>query len=159
MSLFGSAQALALLAALNGLGQATGWSGLVRCVGNWFEPRERGVVMAWWSTNYAVGGFFATIFATYVATSANWFPMLGWRRSFLFPPLLLSLVLILFLRAVPKQSDRVDPEDVNGAGTLPSQSVWVGLKELIRQPLLWIISSSFFLLQVARYAFLFWLPL
>ncbi len=97
---------LTMLACLNGAGQATGWAGLVRCMANWFAVRERGVVMAWWGTNYALGGFIATVFATYCATDSYLFPALGWRRAFLFPSFVLAIICLIFLMLV-----REKPQD------------------------------------------------
>ena len=58
--LLGLAPSLAMLvlfACLNGAGQSAGWPGLVKIMAAWFRPRERGIVMAWWTTNYVIGGF------------------------------------------------------------------------------------------------------
>jgi sugar phosphate permease len=153
MSLSLPVQWLIVLAALNGLGQATGWSGLVRCVGEWFEPGDRGVMMSWWSTNYAFGGFVATVFAAYAATNTVFLPDLGWRRAFIFPSVLLFLIEICFLVFVPASSKR---NAVNVAGA-PSRRIVQN--PLFRNPVLWLVSSSYFLLELTRYAFLFWLPL
>ena len=87
------------LACLNGLGQSTGWSGLVKMMGNWFSGNQRGIVMAWWSTNYVLGGFLATAFATWAVAQSMIAPHLGWRRGFLFPALLLLPVTAVFFRA------------------------------------------------------------
>src|SRR5439155_484363 len=38
-----------------GIAQATGWSGNVGTMANWFHKHERGRVMGWWSTNFTVG--------------------------------------------------------------------------------------------------------
>src|SRR5262249_22350593 len=57
--------ALLVLGMLNGLAQSTGWPGLLKIMTGWVEPEERGVVMGWWTTNYVVGGFFATVFASW----------------------------------------------------------------------------------------------
>jgi Sugar phosphate permease len=78
-----SASMLMVFACLNGAGQSTGWPGLVKNMALWFRHSERGVVMAWWTTNYVVGGFVGTLFATYVVTASWLFPSLGWRRGFL----------------------------------------------------------------------------
>ncbi len=83
------------LQAVNGLAQACGWSGLVKIMGYWFEAHRRGVVMAWWGTNYVIGGFVATIFATYAA-SGPVLASLGWRRGVWAPALLLLLLGIVF---------------------------------------------------------------
>jgi sugar phosphate permease len=48
-------QVMAGLAAVNGLAQATGWSGNVGTMANWFHKHERGRVMGLWSTNFVIG--------------------------------------------------------------------------------------------------------
>jgi MFS transporter, OPA family, glycerol-3-phosphate transporter len=46
---------MAALVALNGLAQATGWSGNVGTMASWFHKHERGRIMGVWSTNFTVG--------------------------------------------------------------------------------------------------------
>ncbi len=46
---------MAGLAAMNGIAQATGWSGNVGTMASWFHKHERGRVMGLWSTNFTVG--------------------------------------------------------------------------------------------------------
>jgi len=46
---------MAGLIAVNGLAQATGWSGNVGTMASWFHKHERGRVMGAWSTNFTVG--------------------------------------------------------------------------------------------------------
>ena len=46
---------MAGLVAVNGLAQATGWSGNVGTMAGWFHKHERGRVMGVWSTNFTVG--------------------------------------------------------------------------------------------------------
>ena len=84
------------LVCLNGLGQSTGWSGLVKMMACWFRPQERGVVMAWWGTNYVLGGFFATIFATFCMYRLPFFANLGWQRGFWIPALMLAGIAMLY---------------------------------------------------------------
>lgn len=50
---------MAGLIAVNGLAQATGWSGNVGTMANWFHKHERGRVMGVWSTNFTVGAITA----------------------------------------------------------------------------------------------------
>jgi OPA family sugar phosphate sensor protein UhpC-like MFS transporter len=47
------------LMAVLGLSQATGWSGNVGTMANWFHKHERGRVMGAWSTNFTVGSLVA----------------------------------------------------------------------------------------------------
>lgn len=46
---------MAGLAFINGIAQATGWSGNVGTMASWFHKHERGRVMGAWSTNFTVG--------------------------------------------------------------------------------------------------------
>lgn len=63
------------LMAVNGLAQATGWSGTVGTMASWFQKHERGRVMGAWSTNFTVGSI------------ASGFAM-AWVLSFRDPPLI-----------------------------------------------------------------------
>jgi sugar phosphate permease len=165
----GFASMLAVFAvayAVNGYAQSTGWSGTVKNMSSWFQHHERGIVMGWWCTCYVVGGLVSTIFATYVAFDSPWFVEFGWRRAFFAPAavlLLVSLVYILFTRNKPSdvglpefpEDDAVGPE-VEIRDEAGRESV---LKEVLASPALWIAGGSYFFLKMARYVFLFWLPL
>jgi sugar phosphate permease len=160
MCLHPSPRWLLCFACLNGVGQSTGWSGLVKMMGDWFTSGRRGIVMAWWGTNYVLGGFLATAFATWSVTQQVVAPDLGWRRGFLFPALLLfavTLAFMLFARNAP-QRPRLVP-------STPADSIapraWQGSDQvrLLQSKDLWAIGTSYFFLELCRYALLFWLPL
>ena len=66
----------ALIAVL-GLAQATGWSGNVGTMANWFHKHERGRVMGIWSTNFTIGslaavGLFALLLGGAKPESQDW---------------------------------------------------------------------------------------
>jgi sugar phosphate permease len=162
MCLHSSPWWLLWFAGLNGLGQSTGWSGLVKIMGNWFSGNRRGIVMAWWSTNYVLGGFLATAFATWAVTQSMIAPHLGWRRGFLFPALLVLPVAVVFL-VLAKDS----PETGEAAASLATHAggeaakhAWnfADLLRLLSSKPLWSIGSSYFFLELCRYALMFWLP-
>jgi OPA family sugar phosphate sensor protein UhpC-like MFS transporter len=94
------------LMTLLGFAQATGWSGNVGIMANWFHKRERGRVMGLWSTNFTIGSI-ATglIFALVLGDAA---PLAQpWRRCFWLGAAILALVWVQFFVL---QRDR--PEDV-----------------------------------------------
>jgi sugar phosphate permease len=66
MGLSGSFESLLLLMALNGLAQASGWSGNVGTMAAWFGRAERGRVMGIWATNFQAGGVAANALAAFV---------------------------------------------------------------------------------------------
>ena len=153
---------LLAFACLNGAGQSTGWSGLVKTMAIWFRGKNRGIVMAWWGTNYVLGGFIATAFATWAISQSWLIPQLGWRLGFLLPAMLLLVitgVFLIFSKETPSVAPRPwgSPEDepiMHPIGTS-----WSLLVALLRKPSLWMISISYFFLELCRYALMFWLPL
>jgi OPA family sugar phosphate sensor protein UhpC-like MFS transporter len=164
---------LFILASLNGLGQSTGWPGLVKNMSCWFGRQERGVVMAWWGTNYVIGGFLATIFATFVATNTLFAPLWTWRRGFWGPAILLFSITIVFITLVRNRpSDvklaNVDDDEETVLTSAPSMCEGTGrsgefpnsiIRSLLSDRTIWIIGAMYFLLKVTRYSFLFWLPI
>lgn len=154
---------LAVLACLNGAAQSTGWSGLVKSMACWFPAKVRGVVMAWWGTNYVLGGALATVLATFAVTTGWLMPSLGWRRGFWVPAVILLLIavpFILFVRDEPADVG-LPPVDSGPAGAAAGsvESSWTMLGDLLRDSTLWVIGVMYFLLEMTRYAFMFWLPL
>jgi sugar phosphate permease len=163
---------LTILVCLGSIGQATGWSGLVKTMACWFKREERGVVMGWWGTNYVLGGFLATVFATFVSTSPILFPSWSWRRVFVFPALLLLAPALIFAFGVRNEPADVglpaveDGQDFSPHATMDSgaalsrpQSSESVIRDLMANPAIWAISLMYFFLTITRYSFLFWLPL
>jgi sugar phosphate permease len=161
MGLHASVMWLLILACLNGVGQSTGWSGLVKTMANWFNPENRGVVMAWWGTNYVLGGFLATTFATWAVSRQAPLPQLGWARGFLFPAVLLAIIVPMFLVTVsdaPPIVERAGDQHDDSRTILVEHTSWTDLKMLLCKPSLWMIGVSYFFLELCRYALMFWLP-
>ena len=98
---------IVLFACLNGAGQWAGWPGLVKNMAAWFRLRERGIVMAWWTTNYVIGGFVGTVFATFVVTSPWLVPRWGWHRAFWIPAgglFVIAIVYFMLVRNRPSEA-------------------------------------------------------
>jgi len=148
---------------INGYGQSTGWSGLIKNMATWFKHEERGVIVGWWSTCYVAGGFFATILATYWSTNNTWFAELSWRRGFFMPAILLgiiTLVYVIYTRNKPSDAGLNDLEDddvleENTSGEL-QKSI---LRTVLSNSAVWATGGMYFFTKMTRYAFLFWLPL
>jgi len=164
MGMTGSLLAFVFLMGTNGLGQSTGWSGLIKNMTPWFRPNERGVIMSWWSTCYVIGAFLATIFATYWATNETFLADLGWRRAYIMPALILAIITILyavFSRNRPPDVGLpilVQEEEVNISNESKDEQFHI-IKRLTSKSELWVASFIYFVLKLTRYVFLFWLPL
>ena len=163
--------ALGVLIGLQGICQSTGWAPLIKNVGNFFSQRERGTVISLWSTNYAVGGMVASVFAGY------WGDLLGWRWAFFIPAATLLAIWVLF---VAFQRDR--PEDVGlppveayhgeetavlvktdstgvSEETTRQESSWEIVKQVLANRTVMVMCLAYFLTKPTRYAILLWGPM
>ena len=172
MGLSSSLVVLTALACLNGTGQSAGWPGLVKTMAAWFRHEERGVVMAWWTTNYVIGGFVATVFATFVVTSRWLVPSWGWQRGFWIPALALLAVTLAFLCLVrdhPSDAGLPDfvaagehtpaAEEVNQHGDNSLLETARIYSRMLGDAEVWTVAVGALFSKITRYSFLFWLPL
>ena len=156
---------LGMFFCLQGACQSTGWAPLMKNMGNFFSQRERGTVIGLWSTNYAVGGMVASVFAGY------WGDLMGWRFAFFIPAATLLgvwVLFILFQRNRPEDVGLPSIETYHGEETavlVEDQSPkdehkgsWKVIKEVLSNRTLLVICLAYFLTKPARYAILFWGP-
>ncbi len=152
---------------LQGLSQSTGWAPLAKNVSNWFSLRERGVVIGWWSTNYAIGALVAAPFAAFMA---DYF--LDWRYAFFMPALVLLVIAVMFIFLQRNRPQDVglptieeyhgEPEAVLGGGGANSEELeegsWKAILAVARNPMVILLSLVYFFLKPTRYAILLWGP-
>ncbi|HSA00202.1 MAG TPA: MFS transporter [Candidatus Paceibacterota bacterium] len=162
---------LALFACLNGAGQSAGWPGLVKNMAPWFVRRERGVIMAWWTTNYVVGGVVGSVFATYVVTNSWLLPQWGWRRGFWIPAFVLLLITVAYTAlgrnrpadaGLPRivESDEEKPGRSSSPEAIsPRIPAAAGQGRMLLDWEVWTVALGAMFCKVTRYSFLFWLPL
>jgi OPA family sugar phosphate sensor protein UhpC-like MFS transporter len=159
MGASGTIMMLGVFFAIQGLCQSTGWAPLSKNVGQFFTQPERGLIMGFWCTNYAIGGFVASALAGWAAD--EW----GWRYAFFVPAIVLLVIWVLFIFL-----QRNRPEDVG----LPSIESFQGLEEeteasrapgswadvrvVLRTPMVWLLAAVYFCLKPTRYMVLFWSP-
>jgi OPA family sugar phosphate sensor protein UhpC-like MFS transporter len=159
------AMVFGLLFFVQGLAQSTGWAPLSKNLSCFFSRNERGTVMGLWSTNYALGGLMASIFAGYVGQH------LGWRQAFLLPAATLLLIWVLFFLLQKNKPEDVGlppievyhgdqaPEPASGgAGPQANGGSWRIILEVLRSPMVLLLGAVYFCFKPARYAILFWGP-
>ena len=148
---------------IQGLCQSTGWAPLAKNLGSFFSRRERGVVMGFWCTNYAVGGLVASIYAGYVGQR------FGWRYAFFIPAATLLGVWLVFLLLQRNRPEDVglpsievyhqEQPDVPLPGESPkSEGSWDVIRDVLRNRMVLLLAVIYFCLKPARYAILFWGP-
>lgn len=152
---------LAGLTAVNGLAQATGWSGNVGTMAAWFHHGERGKVMGAWATNFTVGSLLSVWVLSWVI---GWGPedAPAWRETFFAGAAVLTVVwgiFFLFQRNKPEDVGLAPitgpEEEVGVVDTTPdgflglSQRAWVNLL---------LVSGFYFFAKLIRYAIGSWVP-
>jgi OPA family sugar phosphate sensor protein UhpC-like MFS transporter len=161
-----TALTLGILLTIQGFAQSSGWAPLAKNMGEFFSRRERGRVMGWWCTNYAFGGFIATVLA---GLAVKWFG--GWRYAFWVPALGLALIWLLFLLFQRNRPEDVglppieqyhgEPEAVLVPEATPVQEPegsWKVVGEVLRNRMVWLLATVYFLVKPARYLILAWAP-
>ena len=168
------------LMAVNGLAQATGWSGTVGTMAGWFHRHERGKVMGAWSTNFTVGSI-ASGFAMAAVLKLRVLPDLvtprialpdaaPWRWCFYLGALVLGAAaaqFFLFQRNRPEDvglapvDDLVAPEALAapGAPVEPARAEpGTGLMGLSRDAWtnLLLVGGFYFFAKFVRYAVWSW---
>lgn len=145
-----SLESFIVLMALNGLVQATGWSGGVGTMANWFRRSERGTVMGFWATNFQVGGVVANTLAAWVL--GKW----GFRYSFFTGALVLLAVQVFFVfnqrdkpedLGLPPVDDRDEPKEGDDQGL--SRKAWTNVL---------LVGVFYFFVKFIRYSLWSWAP-
>lgn len=156
---------------MQGLCQSSGWAPLNKNMSEFFSRRERGVVMGWWCTNYAVGGLIASMFAGYIAEQFVDDNGNGIEYIFYAPAAVLFVIWVLFIllqRNKPQDlglpaieeyhHEEVPVIDEEDSPEEEEEGKWDTIAEVIKSPMILILSAVYFLLKPARYAILFWGP-
>ncbi|MHB8873052.1 MAG: MFS transporter [Myxococcaceae bacterium] len=139
------------LMAVNGLCQATGWSGTVGTMANWFRRRERGTVMGVWATNFQVGGVLANTLAAWALGAY------GYRYSFFTGSLVLLAVWGFFVfnqRNRPADLGLPDVDDPEERLADAGKPAWP--RAAIVNVLL--VGVFYFFVKFIRYALWSWAP-
>jgi OPA family glycerol-3-phosphate transporter-like MFS transporter len=151
---------------LQGLAQSSGWAPLTKNVSCFFSQRERGTVMGVWFTNYAIGGVIASPFAGYFGQ------MYGWRYAFLAPAAALLIIWVLFYIFQRNRPEDVglpsieqyhgEPEaalEAEAAAAEKPDGSWKIIGDVLRSPMVLLLSAVYFFFKPTRYAILAWGPL
>ena len=157
---------MAALLAVQGLCQSCGWAPLAKNVGEFFSRGERGRVMGLWCTNYAIGGFAASMLAAAAADAC------GWRWAFWVNAAALGGVAGVFwlwqvdrpecvgLPPVEEYTGEAVPV-INPTETPAEEpeGSWHVVAEVYRSPMVWLLAAVYFLIKPSRYLVMLWSPL
>ncbi len=156
---------LIVLWGVNGFFQAMGWSPMVRVMTHWFPVAGRGRLMGFMGTCYQLGAAFSWFLSFFILK--YYAEKLGgdWRIVFLVPSVLFAIIGVIFYLLI-----RNTPEDVGLAPIeledkseedITGKTHWTigqNILRTLKNPYLWVVAGTFFLLDVNRYGFVNWLP-
>lgn len=151
--------------AANGFFQAMGWSPMVRMLTHWFPVSSRGKVMGVMGASYQLGGAFSWALAFFL--TGYFVQALGgdWRAVFWVPAVLFAVVGVFFFLLVRDTPEEVGlptvvPDEEPGPGMAPGtrRTILQNVAATLRNPYVWIVAITFFLLDLNRYGFVNWLP-
>jgi len=149
----------------NGFFQAMGWTPMVRIMAHWFSSENRGKVMGFMGTCYQFGAAFSWFLAFFIVT--YYVQKMGgdWRVAFLVPAGLFAMVGIIFfvfIRNAPEdvglptiEADDYSEDKLAGNG---QRTIAQNVLRTLKNPYIWVIAWTFFLLDMNRYGFVNWLP-
>ena len=150
---------MAGLVFINGVAQATGWSGNVGTMAGWFHKHERGRVMGAWSTNFTVG---ALVSGWVMAAVLD---VYTWESTFFVGAGVLAVVWLQFLLfqrnkpedvGLPPVDDPATPADESKA-TDPPVKGWAAISPDSRINL-FLVGGFYFFAKFIRYAVWSWAP-
>jgi sugar phosphate permease len=147
----------------NGFFQAMGWAPIVRMMAHWYGAERRGKVMGFLGMSYQFGAAFASLLALfltgYYATALHG----DWHIVFVAPAAVLAVVGAAFFMLVRDRPEdvglsAVNPDDIPHDGRSAPATISGNVWRTLTNPRLWIVASSFLLLDFNRFGFLNWLP-
>lgn len=151
-------QLMAGLVAVNGLAQATGWSGNVGTMAHWFHKHERGRVMGFWSTNFTIGSLLSGFAMAFVLGDAP-ASEAPWQWCFYVGAMVLGCIWLQFFFL-----QRNRPEDV-GLPAIDDPVTAVDESKIEDEPLgltreqwtnLMLVAGFYFFAKFIRYAVWSW---
>jgi OPA family sugar phosphate sensor protein UhpC-like MFS transporter len=154
---------MAGLFAVNGLAQATGWSGNVGTMAGWFHKHERGRVMGIWSTNFTVGALSSAWVLGWVLSMHEKGAPSPWRWAFFVGSIVLGIVWVQFYFlqrnrpedvGLPPIDDPVTPVDESKEPE-PPPTGFMGLSRDAWTNLL-LVGAFYFFAKLIRYAVWSW---
>ena len=151
----------------NGFFQSMGWPSMVRIIAHWFPVESRGKVMGVLGASYQLGGAASWFLAFFL--TGYYVNNLGghWSAIFWVPAVIFTIVGLFFFFLIRNTPEDVGLPEINiessddrddNLRTGSSQSISHNVLRTLRNPYLWIVACTFFMLDLNRYGFVNWLP-
>ncbi|MGD2270133.1 MAG: MFS transporter [Desulfobacterales bacterium] len=140
---------------VNGMGQAMGWSSAVKMIVNWYPRSRRGTAIGWFATCVTGGSSVGIRLSGFLGDH------LGWRSSFIIPPLLMAGVAMAFwilVRDNPREKGLPDFEDEVLIERQLDGDKRSRLAVVLTHRTLWAVALVYFCFVYVQFGCLVWIP-
>ena len=140
---------------INGLGQAMGWNSAVKLVVSWFPRSKRGTSIGLFATCVTGGSSVGIRFSGFLGDS------LGWRSSFIIPPMIMAIIAGVFwviVRDHPRERGLPDFEDEIHLEKQIDSDPRSRLSVVLANRILWVVALVYFCLVYIQFGCLVWIP-
>ncbi len=147
--------ALAVGQLVNGMGQAMGWSSSIKLVVSWFARSRRATALGLFATCVTGGSSVGIRLSGFVGD------YLGWRSSFIIPPVLMAAIAMVFwilVRDHPRERGLPDFEDELYLEKQIDSDPRSRLSVILANRTLWVVASVYFCFVYVQFGCLVWIP-
>jgi OPA family sugar phosphate sensor protein UhpC-like MFS transporter len=140
---------------INGLGQALGWNSAIKLVVSWYPRSRRATAIGLFATCVTAGSSVSIRLSGYLGDS------LGWRSSFIIPPILMAIVAWIFwtfVRDHPRERGLPDFEDEIHLEREIENDPRSTFSIIFTNRKLWLIAAVYFCLVYVQFGCLVWIP-
>lgn len=140
---------------INGMGQAVGWSSAIKMVVNWFPKERRATALGFFITCVIVGSSLGIWLSGLIGDS------LGWRVSFLIPPLLMAVAVSVFWFVARDTPVEMGLPGFNDEAVLEQKLAKDSRSKLavvLTNRTLWVVALVYFCFVYVQFGCLVWIP-
>ncbi len=140
---------------VNGLGQSMGWTSSLKLIVNWFPRSHRATAIGFFATCVTAGS------SVGIRLSGLLGDHLGWRSSFIIPPVLLAVVTLLFwmmIRNTPGERGLPDFDDEIHLEKRIENDPRSQMSLVLTNRILWSVALVYFCFVYVQFGCLVWIP-
>jgi sugar phosphate permease len=140
---------------VNGMGQAMGWSSAVKMIVSWFPRSRRATAIGLFATCVTGGSSVGIRLSGLIGEH------LGWRSSFIIPPMMMAATVILFwilVRDHPREKGLPDFEDEVHLEQQIDSDTRSRLSVVLSNRTLWMVALVYFFFVYVQFGCLVWIP-
>ena len=140
---------------VNGLGQAMGWTSSLKLIVTWFPRSRRATAIGLFATSVTAGSSIGIWLSGLLGDH------LGWRSSFIIPPVFMALVVSLFwikVKDTPRERGLPDFDDEVQLERQIENDPRSRLSLVLSNRILWSVALVYFCFVYVQFGCLVWIP-